>query len=62
VERRVLPRLSVHYSQGSVPGARVTASDTHVGFDNDPLTMNHILRRVCGKTPKLEFTQQSLDY
>jgi Papain family cysteine protease len=62
VERRVLPRLSVHYSQGKVPGARVTASDTHAGFDNDPLTMNHILRRVCGKSPKLEFTQQSLNY
>jgi hypothetical protein len=62
VERRVLPRLSVHYSQGDVPGARVTASGTHGGFDNDPLTLNHILRRVFGKKPKLEFTQESLRY
>jgi pimeloyl-ACP methyl ester carboxylesterase len=62
VERRVLPRLTVHYSKGDVPGARVTASATHGGFDNDPLTMNHILRRVCGKTPKVEFTQESLRY
>ena len=62
VERRVLPRLTVHYSKGNVPGARVTASATHGGFDNDPLTMNHILRRVVGKTPQLEFTRESLTY
>jgi hypothetical protein len=62
VERRVLPRLTVHYSKGCVPGARVTASATHAGFDNDPLTMNHILRRVCGKQPRLEFTQEILTY
>lgn len=62
VERRVLPRLSVHYSKGNVPGARVTAGATHGGFDNDPLTMNHILRRVVGKTPQLEFTRESLTY
>jgi hypothetical protein len=42
--------------------ARVTASETHGGFDNDPLTMNHILRRVVGKKPKLEFTRETLKY
>ncbi|RPH96966.1 MAG: peptidase C1 [Lysobacterales bacterium] len=62
VERRVLPRLTVHYSKGNVPGSRVTASATHGGFDNDPLTMNHILRRVLGKKPQLEFTRESLAY
>jgi hypothetical protein len=62
VERRVLPRLTVHYSKGDVPGARVTASETHGGFDNDPLTMNHILRRVVGKKPKQEFTRETLKY
>jgi hypothetical protein len=62
VERRNLPRLTVHYSQGNVPGARVTASESHVGFDNDPLTMNHLLRRVCGNTPDKQFTKESLHY
>jgi hypothetical protein len=62
VERRALPRLTVHYSKGDVPGARVTASETHGGFDNDPLTMNHILRRVVGKKPKQEFTRETLKY
>lgn len=62
VERRNLPRLTVHYSEGNVPGARVTASETHGGFDNDPLTMNHVLRRVIGGTPSVEFTRESLAY
>jgi len=62
VERRNLPRLTVHYSRGDVPTARVTASRTHVGFDNDPLTMNHLLRRVVGGTPTVPFTRESLTY
>ena len=60
VERRNIPRLSVHYSQGDVPTARVTASQSHAGFDNDPLTMNHILRRVLKKKPEKEFTGAGL--
>jgi len=62
VERRNLPRLTVHYSEGDVPGARVTASESHGGFDNDPLTMNHVLRRVVGGSPAAEFTRESLTY
>jgi pimeloyl-ACP methyl ester carboxylesterase len=62
VERRKLPRLTVHYSAGAVPGARVTASTTHGGFDNDPLTMNHILRRVLKGKPVVEFTPENLAY
>ena len=65
VERRRLSRLAVHYSKGAVPGVKVTASETHGGFDNDPLTMNHILRRVlrsAGQSPVLEFTKHNLDY
>jgi hypothetical protein len=62
VGRRKLPRLTIHYSEGDVPGARVTASETHGGFDNDVMTMNHILRRVCGHTPKVPFTEDSLSY
>jgi hypothetical protein len=60
VERRNIPRLSVYYSQGDVPGARVTASQSHGGFDNDPLTMNHILRRVLKKKPAKEFSGADL--
>jgi len=62
VERRNLPRLTVHYSKGEVAGARVTASTTHLGFDNDALTMNHILRRIYGGTPPRPFTAESLRY
>ena len=62
VGRRKLPRLTIHYSEGDVPGARVTASETHGGFDNDVLTMNHVLRRVCGQVPKVPFTEDSLTY
>ena len=40
-----------------------TASQTHGGFDNDPKTMNDILRSLLdGKTPKRPFTQQDLDF
>jgi len=60
VERRNIPRLSVYYSQGDVPTARVTASQSHAGFDNDPLTMNHILRRILKRKPEREFTGAGL--
>ncbi|MEJ8566090.1 C1 family peptidase [Elongatibacter sediminis] len=65
VGRRKLPRLTIHYSKGDVPGARVSASESHGGFDNDPLTMNHVLRRIlrsANQTPVQEFTRESLDY
>jgi hypothetical protein len=65
VGRRKLPRLTVHYSKGRRPGARVSAATTHAGFDNDPLTMNHILRRVLrvsGLEPVSEFTPAGLEY
>jgi pimeloyl-ACP methyl ester carboxylesterase len=62
IERRKIPRLTIHYSQGKVPGAQITASETHGGFDNDPLTMNHVLRRVLGRKPDTPFTRESLQY
>jgi hypothetical protein len=62
IERRKLPRLSVYYSKGAVPGARITSSETHGGFDNDPLTMNHVLQRVLKGTPAREFTREQLEY
>lgn len=40
-----------------------SASDSHGGFDNDPATMNDILRRVLGGTaPGTPFTKWNLDY
>ena len=60
--RRNLPRLTIHLSEGDVSGARITASETHGGFDNDPLTMNHVLRRILGHKPEREFTRESLEY
>jgi len=48
------------YSNG-VEGQR-TRSTSHGGFDNDPFTMNHILRRILGKSPSTDFTKDNLDY
>jgi pimeloyl-ACP methyl ester carboxylesterase len=62
IERRKLPNLTIHYSEGKTPGARITESESHGGFDNDPLTMNHILRRILGKKPVRLFTNDSLNY
>jgi hypothetical protein len=62
IERRKIPRLTIHYSEGRVPGAQITASETHGGFDNDPLTMNHVLRRVLGRKPDKPFTREGLEY
>jgi len=56
-QRRNLSRLTIHYAQ-----SRVTSSESHGGFDNDPVTMNHVLRRVLGKKPGPEFTESSLKY
>ncbi len=51
---------SFHYSNG-ISGNR-TRSKTHGGFDNDPVTMNHILRDILGKAPAMPFTAESLQY
>lgn len=37
-------------------------STTHGGFDNNPATLNDILRRVVGKEPKRLFTPNDLNY
>ena len=48
------------YSNGT-EGQR-SRSTTHGGFDNDPYTMNHLLKRILGGKPDVPFTEQSLDY
>ncbi|WP_457674901.1 C1 family peptidase [Thiolapillus sp.] len=50
----------IHCSSGST--GKITRSTTHGGFDNDPWTLNHILKRVLGKPPSRPFTDTDLDY
>ncbi len=60
-----IPRVTIHYSQGDVSGAQITASESHGGFDNDRVTMNHILRRIMPVkqwADAVRFTDESLDY
>jgi hypothetical protein len=59
------PHVTVHYSNGVVPRAQITVSETHGGFDNDKVTMNHILRRILPSddwSGATRFTDDSLDY
>lgn len=54
--------LETVYSNGQTGGATKTASETHGGFDNDPYTMNDILRNVLGRNPGRPFTEEDLKY
>ncbi|HEX6121359.1 MAG TPA: C1 family peptidase [Dongiaceae bacterium] len=44
------------------PDSTVSNSTSHGGFDNDPATMNDILRQVLGKAPARPFTADDLDF
>jgi len=44
------------------PDPKVTTAASHSGFDNDPPTMNHILRNILGKAPTRAFSASDLDY
>jgi hypothetical protein len=54
--------LSLHVSHGRIAGSKQSNSESHGGFDNDPLTMNTVLQRVLGKKPAVPFTSDSLKY
>jgi hypothetical protein len=54
--------LRIIFSRGSAPRPRYTQSDSHGGFDNDPLTMNSVLSRVLGGKPVKPFSKASLQY
>ena len=56
--------LEIVYSTGESRANIRTASKTHGGFDNDPETMNDILKRVLNTdvTPAVHFTKKNLDY
>lgn len=62
LEQQGLARLSFHYSAGPGSPQSGTVSETHGGFDNDPLTMNHLLQHMIGRPPDPEFTRDSLKY
>lgn len=57
-----LPKLELVYSHGDATKEPRTLSTVHGGFDNDPATLNDILKRVLGKKPKREFTKEDLEY
>ncbi len=57
-----LPNLEIHMSDGRMLQSKHSHSDSHGGFDNDPLTMNSVLTRVLGKKPAQPFTSASLKY
>lgn len=49
--------VKIHYSPSSF-----TDSRSHGGFDNDPITMNHLVRRITGKKPVRPFRKSDLQY
>ncbi len=57
-----LKRLKVIYSRGYRKGHATSESETHGGFDNDPDTMNDVLKTVLGGRPKVKFTEDNLNY
>jgi hypothetical protein len=42
--------------------ASSSTSDSHGGFDNDPATLNSVLRRILGTDPTREFQTRDLQY
>jgi pimeloyl-ACP methyl ester carboxylesterase len=56
-------RLFFHYSNGRTGSRARTASTSHGGFDNDPVTMNSVLKTVLGESRVAHpFTKESLQY
>jgi hypothetical protein len=59
-----LSQQAVYISQGAPSAGKVvpTASTSHGGFDNDPFTMNHLLKRILQREPKSRFNAAILNY
>jgi pimeloyl-ACP methyl ester carboxylesterase len=62
LESEAIPNLSFIYSHANPTVEGRTLSRTHGGFDNDPASMNAMLKSVLGKAPKRPFKEQDLDY
>ncbi|MBL3599699.1 MAG: C1 family peptidase [gamma proteobacterium endosymbiont of Lamellibrachia anaximandri] len=54
--------LRIIISKGEDGSEKRSNSESHGGFDNDPTTMNDILKTILGKKPKREFKEDDLDY
>jgi hypothetical protein len=55
---RGVPKTKFVYANGG--SSRSSKSETHGGFDNDLATMNHRLRRIVGRGPIEEFTEDEM--
>ena len=53
-------QLLLHYSDGH--SSENTRATEHGLFDNDPVTMNHILKTILGKKPSVSFNKDILDF
>jgi hypothetical protein len=63
LEKTRVGRLFFHYGDGSGTAKARTGSSSHGGFDNDPVTMNDVVKTVLGKSnvPR-PFSKESLQY
>jgi hypothetical protein len=52
--------LAFVYSKGG--RGKQTRSTSHGGFDNDPYTLNSVLKIILGRKPRRRFTEADLDY
>ena len=55
---KALTRPKIYYSDGK---KGVTKSTSHGGFDNDPTTLNHIMRTILGAKPDKPFTVDEIE-
>lgn len=57
-------KLEIVWSNGKPTSGSRTSSEEHGGFDNDPKTMNDILKRILNvdSKPTIHFTKKNLDY
>ncbi len=54
--------MRIIISKGEDGSEKRSNSESHGGFDNDPATMNDILKTILGKKPKRSFEEGDLDY
>jgi len=62
IEKAKPGKLEVLYSKGSDSASAKTSSTSHGGFDNDPNTMNSVLKTILGTAPGHPFTKEILNY